>query len=157
MVVLFCFISFPCLCLHALYTATRNRRQDQYSGHFCSVFSFLPLVTMDLPRCPAFMPGAERPLPGTTYQGLFGVGVPNAPSGPLALRVLPLEWSRACLPGSGPSDNLASCVEWVLVNITSAFAIGPAEDSSPTPDPEASQLQQNSTARSLCPLTRLTR
>ncbi len=50
------------------------------------------------------------------------------------------EWSKACLPGSGPRDNFATCLEWVLENNGLYFSICPAEDiSSPTPKPVTSQ------------------
>ncbi len=50
------------------------------------------------------------------------------------------EWSKARLPGSGPRDNFATCLEWVLENNGLYFSICPAEDiSSPTPKPVTSQ------------------
>ncbi len=50
------------------------------------------------------------------------------------------EWSKARLPGKGPWDNFAACVEWVLENNGLYFSICPAEDiSSPTPKPVTSQ------------------
>ncbi|ROL51942.1 hypothetical protein DPX16_19461 [Anabarilius grahami] len=52
------------------------------------------------------------------------------------------ERSRTRLPGSGPPEDFAAFVEWVLVCNSSPFTIGPAEDdfaTSPTPLPETNQ------------------
>ncbi len=64
------------------------------------------------------MPGAEGPFPRDSHQGFFGVGLTHYPDRfALCVYISNLsEWSKARLPGSGPRDNFAACVEWVLEN-----------------------------------------
>ncbi|XDV15169.1 hypothetical protein PO909_015299 [Leuciscus waleckii] len=50
------------------------------------------------------------------------------------------EQSRARLPGSGPREDFAACVKWVLVNTNSAFTVSLAEPTS-TPPPNAEPSQ----------------
>ncbi len=81
---------FCCFQRHCAFVnyqpVTEERTHTVFLRWFLFLLPFFPQssATMDNPA----MPGAERPLPGVLHQGFFGVGVPNALSRPLPLRVV---------------------------------------------------------------------
>ncbi|KTF97464.1 hypothetical protein cypCar_00023353 [Cyprinus carpio] len=65
------------------------------------------------------------------------------------------ERCKARLPGNGPKEDFATFMEWVRENNGSQFTVCPPEEdiSSPTPEPETSQLSSRCAEQVLQPTT----
>ncbi len=143
-------IVFLCLCL--INSWQKNRPLQFFVVLFVSFFSQLP-VTMDNPNVALLCPEQrDHSLETHTRDFLELVCLTHYPDCSLCVFYISSlsEWSKACLPGSGPRDNFAACVEWVLENNGLYFSICPADEDifSPTPKPET--VSRHPTARSYC-------